>query len=116
MKCQTCLKKNDPGCRFCKFCGSSLQIVICLRCGFTNEHNDRFCGGCGLDLQKGSIDQKDDASLSIEEQVSLMKYSLKDIMFDIVMDMEKERESKSRKLDKIDQETIKKLFKKKAKK
>lgn len=116
MKCQTCLKKNDPGCRFCRFCGSLLEILVCKRCSFTNYLRDRFCGGCGLDLQKGSIDEKDGAAPSPEEKIDQMKYSLKDVMFDIVMDMEKERDSKSRKLDKIDQDTIKKLFKKKAKK
>ena len=114
MKCQTCMKNNDPGRRFCAFCGSHLKISICQRCSFVNDHHIRFCGGCGLDLKK-RFEEMEKVASSSEEDVDLMKYSLKDVMFDVLMDKEKEKESQSRKLEKIDQATIKKLFKKRGK-
>src|SRR5260221_8853299 len=46
MICSTCQTANPDSARFCRNCGSSLQLN-CTKCGAALQPDDRFCTACG---------------------------------------------------------------------
>jgi hypothetical protein len=49
MHCTNCDTENAADRKFCKECGTALQVV-CPSCGTGNEPGDKFCGNCGTGL------------------------------------------------------------------
>jgi len=49
MTCLHCGTENQAGRKFCKECGTPLQVT-CGACGTANEPGDKFCGNCGSAL------------------------------------------------------------------
>ena len=49
MHCTNCSTENAADRKFCKECGTALQVV-CATCGTGNEPGDKFCGNCGSPL------------------------------------------------------------------
>ena len=53
MKCPKCQFNNREGGKFCKKCGSKLELQ-CPSCGFTYEPDSLFCDECGFKLTETS--------------------------------------------------------------
>ena len=51
MECQKCKFDNRKGAKFCKECGSKLELV-CPECGYKFTLPAKFCDECGYDLSK----------------------------------------------------------------
>ena len=49
MKCVNCGTENQGDRKFCKECGTVLQVT-CAACGTANDPGDKFCGNCGSAL------------------------------------------------------------------
>ncbi|MGI9648669.1 MAG: AAA family ATPase [Acidimicrobiia bacterium] len=49
MHCTNCGTENAADRKFCKECGTALQVV-CPSCGTGNDPGDKFCGNCGTGL------------------------------------------------------------------
>ena len=49
MKCSKCDYENREGAKFCRKCGSSLEL-ICPKCQHPNEPDATFCDECGFKL------------------------------------------------------------------
>lgn len=51
--CLNCGNRLKPGDKFCRKCGTKVQIEIyCTKCGAKAEPDDIFCGACGNKLRK----------------------------------------------------------------
>ena len=50
MKCPKCQFENREGAKFCKRCGSKLELS-CPSCGCPYQPGDGFCDECGQDLR-----------------------------------------------------------------
>src|SRR5689334_10242908 len=46
MICSKCQTENSASARFCRNCGTSLQLA-CSNCGTAMTAGDRFCSACG---------------------------------------------------------------------
>ena len=51
MQCPKCQFENREGAKFCKECGSKLEL-ICPDCGSSSTPDSKFCDNCGYDLVK----------------------------------------------------------------
>ncbi|NNL71662.1 MAG: zinc-ribbon domain-containing protein, partial [Acidimicrobiia bacterium] len=49
MNCSNCGTENQAERKFCRECGTALQVV-CGACGTANDPGDKFCGNCGTTL------------------------------------------------------------------
>ncbi|MFA5092307.1 MAG: zinc ribbon domain-containing protein [Candidatus Paceibacterota bacterium] len=49
--CPECGKPAGNG-KFCVNCGTSLDMLVCAKCGAKNPAGTRFCGECGETLKK----------------------------------------------------------------
>ena len=49
MKCHKCQHENKDKAKFCRKCGSALEL-ICPRCKHVNEPDSIFCEECGTKL------------------------------------------------------------------
>ncbi|NIS68457.1 MAG: zinc-ribbon domain-containing protein, partial [Proteobacteria bacterium] len=54
MKCPNCQFDNREGAKFCKECGSELEL-ICPRCGGIYTQDSKFCDACGYDLREPKV-------------------------------------------------------------
>src|SRR4051812_42246308 len=61
MICSTCQTANPDGAKFCRKCGSSLQLA-CTKCGAAIQADDKFCTACGQ--ATSSVTVKDNARLN----------------------------------------------------
>ena len=53
MKCPKCEFENPKDSRFCRKCGTSLQVdVTCPNCGSSHPPDSNFCNNCGHGLRK----------------------------------------------------------------
>ncbi|MEM4293428.1 MAG: zinc ribbon domain-containing protein [Thermoplasmata archaeon] len=51
--CLSCGNRIKPGDKFCRKCGTKIQVeVYCTKCGTKAEPDDLFCGSCGTKLRK----------------------------------------------------------------
>ncbi|MEM3397030.1 MAG: zinc ribbon domain-containing protein [Thermoplasmata archaeon] len=51
--CLNCGNTIKPGDKFCRKCGTKIQVeVYCTKCGTKAEPDDMFCGSCGSKLRK----------------------------------------------------------------
>ncbi len=50
MKCQKCQFENREAAKFCKKCGSRLELV-CPSCGYPYQPDSAFCDECGYNFQ-----------------------------------------------------------------
>ena len=50
MKCPKCQFENREGAKFCKECGTNLELT-CPQCGNAYAQDTKFCDECGHDLQ-----------------------------------------------------------------
>ena len=50
MKCHKCQYENREGAKFCKKCGSRLEL-LCPSCGYPYQPDSAFCDECGHNLQ-----------------------------------------------------------------
>ncbi len=53
MNCVNCGTENQADRKFCKECGTVLQVT-CAACGTPNDPGDKFCGNCGSGLASES--------------------------------------------------------------
>jgi class 3 adenylate cyclase len=51
MECPKCQFENREGAKFCKECGSKLELQ-CPSCGFEYQPDTKFCDECGHDLRE----------------------------------------------------------------
>ena len=61
MKCPKCQFENREGAKFCKECGSKLELA-CPECGARFVSPSKFCDECGFDLSKATKASKVDYS------------------------------------------------------
>ena len=59
MKCPKCQVENREGARFCKECGTNLELA-CSGCGTVYEMGSKFCDKCGYSLAQESQIEKPD--------------------------------------------------------
>ena len=85
-----------------------MESDICNRCGFSNEPKSHYCGGCGQDLRDVLVDVKKGLQSVFDRE----KYSLKKIIEEIDKEGSSKKSSQGRQ-DRINQEAISMLFKKK---
>jgi len=53
MKCPKCQFENPNGAKFCRDCGTSLELdLTCPNCGSSHPQGSKFCIECGHDLGK----------------------------------------------------------------
>jgi len=50
MKCPKCQHENKDGAKFCRKCGSALELV-CPKCKHPNEPDSMFCEECGTKIE-----------------------------------------------------------------
>ena len=51
MKCPKCQFENPEGAKFCRDCGTSLELdLTCPNCGSSHPPGSKFCIECGHDL------------------------------------------------------------------
>src|ERR1043166_7915311 len=61
MICSKCQTENPANARFCRQCGSALQLT-CANCGTAMGPGDRFCTACGQPAS--GVTSADDARLN----------------------------------------------------
>jgi class 3 adenylate cyclase/tetratricopeptide (TPR) repeat protein len=72
MKCPQCQFENREGAKFCKECGTKLDLT-CPQCGNILSPNSRFCDECGFRLISSS--ERAPKALSFDEKLSkIQKY------------------------------------------
>ena len=72
MKCPNCQFENREGAKFCKKCGSKLELV-CPECSYLLTSDSLFCDECGYNLSQ--LPEKAPKELSLDEKVAkIQKY------------------------------------------
>ena len=72
MKCPNCQFDNRKGAKFCKECGTNLELA-CSGCGTVYEMGSNFCDECGLSLvQESQIEKSDPASEGERKHVTVL--------------------------------------------
>ena len=72
MKCPGCKFENREGAKFCKKCGSKLELA-CPKCGYSLTPDSLFCDECGFNLSQ--LTEKAPKDLSLDEKIAkIQKY------------------------------------------
>jgi len=72
MKCPKCQFENREGAKFCKKCGSRLEL-LCPSCGHPFEVDNLFCDECGQKLEKEEVTERKEPSIEGErKQVTVL--------------------------------------------
>ncbi len=72
MKCPKCQFENRQGAKFCKECGTNLELA-CLGCGTVYEIGSKFCDECGYTLaQEPQINKTELASDGERKHVTVL--------------------------------------------
>jgi hypothetical protein len=72
MKCPECQFENREDAKFCKECGTNLELA-CSDCGTVYEMGSKFCDECGLSLaQESQIEKPDPTSEGERKHVTVL--------------------------------------------
>ena len=72
MQCSKCQYENREGAKFCRQCGTALE-VICPKCQHRNEPDARFCDECGAKTSENTLPQTEIAVPKLEDLHTQLK-------------------------------------------
>ena len=79
MKCSSCGFENAEGNKFCKKCGSKLEVPqtpkFCRSCGKAVTPGNLYCVGCGKPIQgvEPAMPPVNDTPIPVQEEASVVK-------------------------------------------
>ena len=72
MQCPKCQFENREGAKFCKECGTNLELA-CSSCGTVYDIGSKFCDECGYSLaRKTQIDQPESTTKGERKHVAVL--------------------------------------------